>query len=316
MNLPVSTPSILHKKHDYGTVEGTKYLDAFPRTATDPLAAGFKFGYWGQDAFSPDNASRPLRSCVGEVKVGSKASYVSPPVEAYHRAVDSSRSPSPTRAGSMSASRQDARSPSPQRQRSKSPQRGSSSPSARRVPAPAASDFDFDRKSGSSKASPRRGREDARSAVADTLYLESVVQQNTNLDRALVLERESRRVLERELREETRARKLLEGSLEEASVSFHRAKERLRALGAENEDLRRQNEDMLARFAALEQKVGIVGMAGMVGRLERCCCGGGGMWGWVGRARGLCVCNRDSFRDLIADCQWVELCGRLCVECA
>lgn len=48
MNLPVSTESIMRGRHNYGTVETTKYLDSFPRPHKDPLAAGFKFGYWGQ----------------------------------------------------------------------------------------------------------------------------------------------------------------------------------------------------------------------------------------------------------------------------
>jgi len=87
------------------------------------------------------------------------------------------------------------------------------------------------------------------------VYIESLLSQNTNLDRALALERESRRVLERELKEETHARKLLEGSLEQASVSFHKAKDRLRALGADNEQLRRVNEELKMRFAALEQQI-------------------------------------------------------------
>ncbi len=46
MNLPITTPSIISNRHNYSTVETTKYVDTFPRGNTDPLAAGFKFGYW------------------------------------------------------------------------------------------------------------------------------------------------------------------------------------------------------------------------------------------------------------------------------
>lgn len=262
MNLPITTPSIIRNHHDYGSVETTKYVDAFKRQNTDPLAAGFKFGYWGQPDYKPENSLKPARSCVGEVKPGSKCSYVVPvPDPPYHAVVDGvgRRSPSPTR--SMAAADR-GRSPSPQLQRSKSPQRAVS-PSRR------------------SAASSRDGRQfedlvspvrSARDSTSDRLYVDGLVHQNSNLDRALMLERESRRVLERELREEARARKLLEGSLEEASVSFHRAKDRLRGLATENEELRRVNEEMRQRFAALEQQVR---MGANACRFDRQCLQGG-----------------------------------------
>ncbi len=37
-------------------------------------------------------------------------------------------------------------------------------------------------------------------------------------------------------------------------MSFHRAKDRLRTLGSENEELRRANDDLRTRFIALEQQ--------------------------------------------------------------
>ncbi len=102
MNLSVTTPSIISKKHNYGTVETTKYVDTYPRLHKDPLAAGFKFGYWGQADFSPENTQRPLRSCVGEVTPAQKGvSYVSPaPTDPYYATVERGRSPSPLRSGS------------------------------------------------------------------------------------------------------------------------------------------------------------------------------------------------------------------------
>jgi hypothetical protein len=45
MNLGTTTKSILRNQHAYSNVETCKYFDAFPRPATDPLAAGFKFGW-------------------------------------------------------------------------------------------------------------------------------------------------------------------------------------------------------------------------------------------------------------------------------
>lgn len=250
MNLPVTTPSIMARRHGYGDVEVTKYLDAFPRQHSDSLAAGFKFGYWGQGGeFSPENTSRPLRTCVGETKPGSKQSYISPALdEPYHSAVGlGARSRSPSRSTGVD-SRADARSPSPQRQRSKSPTRSRAHARSLHAHSAAPEVPSYDHQM---LMPPRTSREQ----LEQQMYADSLAQQNTQLDRALALERESRRVLERELREETRARKLLEGSLEEASVSFHRAKDRLRALGAENEAIRAANEELRSRFIALEQQV-------------------------------------------------------------
>jgi hypothetical protein len=65
MNFPVTTKSLMRNQHGYSTVETVKYLDAFPRQKTDPMSAGFKFGYWGQSEFKAgDAALEPSRSCL------------------------------------------------------------------------------------------------------------------------------------------------------------------------------------------------------------------------------------------------------------
>ena len=49
----------LVRQHAYGNVEVVKYHDAFPRPKDDPMAVGFKFGYWGARHYDPSNNSLP-----------------------------------------------------------------------------------------------------------------------------------------------------------------------------------------------------------------------------------------------------------------
>ena len=213
MNHATTTPSILRNQHAYGNVETVKYHDAFPRPKDDPMAVGFKFGYWGERHFNPSHADLPpsrtvLPSHTDAKRVRSPSPTLWSPKGATGTGA-ATGSAGATRAASPRASSPRSSSPSPRGAAGRSgdgdgdlaAQRGRQQGRLGRSPSPATGDRGSD------------GQDTGKLISADARLVDAVLKlqrKNKELEAALEVEREAGRAAVRELRAEARERKLLE----------------------------------------------------------------------------------------------------------
>ena len=268
MNLPYSTPSIIRRRNDFGVVETSKFLNTFPRSATDTLSPGFSMNYWGTKGYSPDNTWRRGRSCVGEGKPSAEDLRWH---EARMRSASKDRARTKStmsgRTGPLAASR--SPSPTPRdhavmcRHSSAggetAPPAGSPKRQGPQSPRPISAQSRRLRRSTGTRSRQRAPEEFAhpnvRRALNDASLLLDLQDKVAELEAQLLLERKERKAAEDEARAEAETRQMLEAHLTEAAVSFQAAKDRLHALVDNNDALRKEQEKAAADYAALERQV-------------------------------------------------------------
>lgn len=262
---------MLRNQHAYGNVETVKYHDAFPRPKDDPMAVGFKFGYWGERKFDPSNADLPPSRSVLPVHTtadDAKRSRSRSRSPSLWSPVGTSnggryRSSSPKTTGSSGEGGRAARSWSRQGSEGDSEHRderdaGRSTPSRRRPsrsPSPR-----HDREL--NEQDVERGRDgdgsEGKLISADARLVEAVLKlqrQNKALQADLEAEREAGRAAVRELKAEINERKMLEETLESAHRGTQRAKEYIRGLREEYSLLEANKQQSDSRIDLLEAQL-------------------------------------------------------------